>query len=285
MSKVYLITGTSTGFGRALAEEALKAGNKVVLTARKLEQIAEIVEANRENAVGVRLDVTVDQERREAVRTAIDKFGRLDVLINNAGQGSLGAIEEFSSEQIRQQFEVNTFGVIQMTREALPVMRRQKFGHILNITSIGGLASMGGFALYCATKFAVEGFSEGLRDEVKPLGINVTIVEPGAFRTSFAGDANMRPESHLKEYDAVVEPLRHYLYGGHGQQPGDPHKAAQAMIRAVETENPPLRLMLGADAYGLWEQKRADERHEFEAWRKIGLSTAFEDASVAPIGG
>lgn len=285
MSKVYLITGTSTGFGRALAEEALKTGNKVVLTARKPEQVAKIVEANQPNAVGVRLDVTNADERREAVKTAINKFGRLDVLINNAGQGSLGAIEEFSSEQIRRQFEVNTFGVIEMTRAVLPVMRRQRFGRILNITSIGGLASIGGFALYCATKFAVEGFSEGLRDEVKPLGIDVTIVEPGAFRTSFAGEANMRPVSHIEEYDAVVEPLRQYLYGNNGKQPGDPQRAAQAMIRAVESENPPLRLMLGADAYGLWEQKRAAEKQEFEAWREVGASTAFEDASAAPIGG
>jgi NADP-dependent 3-hydroxy acid dehydrogenase YdfG len=285
MSKVYLITGTSAGFGRALASEVLERGDKVVLTARKPEQVAELVQANQENAIAVRLDVTNPEEREAAIKAAVERFGCIDVLVNNAGQGSLGALEGFSSEQIRKQFEVNCFGVIEMTRQVLPVMREQKSGHILNITSIGGLVSIGGFALYCATKFAVEGFAEGLRDEVKPLGINVTIVEPGAFRTNFAGDANMQPETEIDDYNPVIEPLREYLYGGDGKQPGDPKKAALAIIQAVESENPPLRLMLGADAYGVWEQKRATEREEFEHWREIGINTAFEGAVVAPIGG
>ncbi|MBD2246715.1 oxidoreductase [Nostoc sp. FACHB-888] len=285
MSKVYLITGTSTGFGRALAEAVLERGDKVVLTARKPEQVAQLAQANQENAIAVRLDVTNAQERQEAVQVAIERFGRIDVLVNNAGVGSLGALEGFSSEQIRKQFEVNCFGVIEMTRSVLPVMRRQKSGHIINITSIGGLASIGGFALYCATKFAVEGFAEGLRDEVKPLGINVTIVEPGAFRTNFAGDANMQPETEIDDYKAVIDPIREYLYGGNGKQPGDPKKAALAMIKAIESENPPLRLMLGSDAYSLWEQKRTVERKEFEDWKEIAINTAYEDAVVAPIGG
>ena len=154
MSKVYLITGTSSGFGRSLAEAVLERGDKVVLTARKPEDVKELAAQNADNAVAVRLDVTNALERRQAVETAIQKFGRIDVLVNNAGQGSLAALEEFSSEQICKQFEVNFFGVIEMTRELLAVMRQQKRGHILNLTSIGGLASMGSFALYCATKFA-----------------------------------------------------------------------------------------------------------------------------------
>lgn len=284
MSKVYFITGTSSGFGRSLAEAVLERGDKVVLTARKTETVADLANEYQDDALAVRLDVTNADERREAVKTALEKFGRIDVLVNNAGQGSLGAVEEFSSEQIRHQFEVNCFGVIETTREILPVMKKQKSGHILNITSIGGLASMGGFAVYCATKFAVEGFSEGLRDEVKLLGISVTIVEPGAFRTNFAGDSNVRPDQPMDEYKPVVEPLQEYLYGNNGKQPGDPRKAAEAMIRAVETENPPLRLMLGADAYGLWEKKRADEKTEFEVWRKVGINTAFDGVKVEQIG-
>lgn len=207
------------------------------------------------------------------------------MLVNNAGQGSLGALEEFSSEQIRRQFEVNFFGVIEMTREILPVMRREKAGHILNLSSIGGLVGVGGFALHSAAKFAIEGFSEALRDEVKPLGISVTIVEPGAFRPSFAGDANMRPKETMSEYEAVVEPIRKYLYGSSGQQPGDPHKAALAMIYVVESKEPPLRLMLGADAYELWEKKRAVMDEELARWRTMGQDTAFPGVAVGPIGG
>ena len=285
MSKVYFITGTSSGFGRALAESALAGGNKVALTARKTETIADIVEKYPEHALAVRLDVTSADERQTAVKAAIERFGRIDVLVNNAGQGSLGAVEEFSSEQIRRQFEINCFGVIELTREVLPAMRAQRSGHILNITSIGGLASLGGFALYCATKFAVEGFTEGLRDEVKPLGINVTIVEPGAFRTSFAGDSNVRSERTLEDYRPVIDPIRQYLYGNDGNQPGDPHKAAQAMIQVVESNNPPLRLMLGADAYGLWEKKRTAMDEEFLKWRDVGINTAFDGIEARPIGG
>lgn len=285
MSKVYLITGTSTGFGRALAEAVLERGDKVVLTARKPEQVAQLAQANQENAIATRLDVTNAAEREAAVQAAIERFGRIDVLVNNAGVGSLGAVEGFSSAQIRQQFEVNCFGVIEMTRAVLPLMRQQKSGHIVNITSIGGLASIGGFALYCSTKFAVEGFAEGLRDEVKPLGINVTIVEPGAFRTEFAGNANVRPETEIDDYKPVIDPIRAYLYDNHQKQPGDPKKAALAIIQAVESENPPLRLLLGADAYGMWERKRKEERQEFAEWKEIGINTAYEDAVVAPIGG
>lgn len=155
---------------------------------------------------------------------------------------------------------------------------------VLNLTSIGGLAGVGGFALYCATKFAVEGFSEALRDEVKPLGIEVTIIEPGAFRTEFAGSSNMRPESTIDDYQPVIEPIQQYLYGNDGKQPGDPRKAALAMIEAVEAGKPPLRLMLGADAFGLWEKKRTTMEQEFTTWRKIGEDTAFDGVEVGQIG-
>lgn len=285
MSKIYLITGTSSGFGRALAQAVLQRGDKAVLAARKLTDIEELAAQYQDNALAVKLDVTNANDRQQAIASAIEKFGRVDVLANIAGQGSLGALEEFSAEQIRKQFEVNCFGVLEMTREILPVMRQHKSGHILNLTSIGGLASVGGFALYCATKFAVEGFSEALRDEVAPLGIKVTIVEPGAFRTEFAGAANMRPETTIDDYKPVIEPIGQYLYGNDGKQPGDPSKAALAMIAAVESDKPPLRLVLGADAFGLWEKKRAAMEEEFATWRKVGENTAFDGVEVSQIGG
>lgn len=284
MNKVYFITGSSSGFGRALAEAALERGERVVLAARKIADIEALAERFKENALAVKLDVTNADERKAAVQTALEKFGRVDILANIAGVGSLGALEEFSSEQIRQQFEVNCFGVLEMTREILPVMREQKSGHILNLTSIGGLAAVGAFAVYCATKFAVEGFSEALRDEVKPLGIKVTIVEPGAFRTEFAGASNVRPEKTIDDYKPVIEPIQNYLYGSNGKQPGDPQKAAEAMIQAVESNDPPLRLMLGADAYELWEKKRGEEKTEFTNWREIGEKTAYENAEIQSIG-
>jgi len=285
MGKVYLITGASSGFGRALAEAVLIRGDKAVLAARRFTDIEELASQYKDTAIAVKLDVTNQSERQQTIKSAIEKFGRVDVLANIAGQGSLGALEEFSSEQIRKQFEVNFFGVLEMTREILPLMRQQKSGHILNLTSIGGLASVGGFALYCATKFAVEGFSEALRDEVKPLGIKVTIVEPGAFRTEFAGPSNMRPETSIEDYKPVIEPIQQYLYGNDGKQPGDPQKAALAMIDAIEANDPPLRLMLGADAFGLWKKKCAAMEEEFTAWRKVGEETAFAGVEVSQIGG
>jgi NADP-dependent 3-hydroxy acid dehydrogenase YdfG len=285
MNKIYFITGASSGFGRALAEAVLMRGDKAVLAARRFTDIEELAAQYKDKAIAVKLDVTNPSERRQAVKIAVEAFGRVDVLANIAGQGSLGALEEFSSEQIRKQFEVNFFGVLEMTREILPVMREQKSGHILNLTSIGGLVSFGGFGLYCATKFAVEGFSEALCDEVKPLGIKVTIVEPGAFRTEFAGASNMRPEKVIDDYKPVIEPIQQYLYGGDGKQPGDPHKAALAIIEAVEASNSPLRLILGADAFGLWEKKRVAIEEEFTTWRKIGENTAFDGVEVKQIGG
>jgi NAD(P)-dependent dehydrogenase (short-subunit alcohol dehydrogenase family) len=285
MSKVYIITGTSSGFGRALAEAVLERGDQAVLTARKPDTVSDLVEKHGGNALAVRLDVTDEADRQTVVQSTLERFGRLDVLVNNAGRGSLGAAEEFSSAQIRAQMEVNFFAAIEMTRAVLPVMRRQQCGHILNISSIGGRVNIGGFALYGASKFALEGFSEALRDEVKPLGIHVTIIEPGAFRTEFAGDSNMQPETTIDEYQQVIAPIRQYLYGGSGQQPGDPRKAALAMIQVVESDEPPLRLMLGADAYGLWEQKRAVMDEEAAKWRGVGEDTAFADATLSDVGG
>lgn len=284
MTKVYFITGVSSGFGRALAEAVLRRGDKAVLTARKVEAISDLTQQYKDNSLAVQLDVTNEAGRLVAIQAALERFGRIDVLVNNAGQGSLGAAEEFSSAQVRNQMEVNFFACVELIRSVLPIMRRQRSGHILNISSIGGRVNVGGFALYGAGKFALEGFSEALFDEVRPLGIRVTLIEPGAFRTEFAGTSNVRPPVVIPDYQPVVEPIRQYLYGNNGKQLGDPHKAAAVMIQVVESDDPPLRLMLGADAYGLWAQKRASMDAEIERWRAIGEDTAFSDAKFTAIG-
>jgi NAD(P)-dependent dehydrogenase (short-subunit alcohol dehydrogenase family) len=285
MHRVWFITGASSGFGRALAEAVLKRGDSAVLSARRMAALESLSVERERSALAVRLDVTDADARLRAVGAALDRFGRIDVLANIAGRGSLGAVEEFSPEQLREQMEVNFFAAAEMTRAVLPAMRAQKSGHILQLTSIGGRVSIGGFGPYCASKFALEGWSEALSDEVKPLGIRVTIVEPGAFRTEFAGPVNMRPARRHDAYRPVVDPIEAYLYGGDGKQPGDPAKAAEAMIAAVESDDPPLRLLLGADAIGLWEQKQAASLAELARWRAVGEATAFDDAATAAIGG
>jgi NAD(P)-dependent dehydrogenase (short-subunit alcohol dehydrogenase family) len=285
MHRVWFITGASSGFGRALGEAVLERGDSAVLSARRTAALESLSAEHERSALAVRLDVTDADARSRAVHAALDRFGRIDVLANIAGRGSLGAVEEFSPEQLREQMEVNFFAAAEMTRVVLPVMRTQKSGHILQLTSIGGRVSIGGFGPYCASKFALEGWSEALSDEVKPLGIRVTIVEPGAFRTEFAGPANMRPARRLNAYRPVVDPIEAYLYGGDGKQLGDPAKAAEAMITAVESDDPPLRLLLGVDAIGLWEQKYTASLAELASWRAVGEATAFEDAATAPIGG
>ena len=285
MNKIYLITGTSSGFGRALAEAVLARGDAAVLTARHPDSVSDLVSRYPERALALRMDVVVEADRTAAVQAALRRFGRIDVLVNNAGRGSLGAAEEFSPAQLREQLELNFIACAEMIRAVLPGMRERRSGHILNVSSIGGRVNVGGFALYGAAKFALEGYSEALRDEVAPLGIRVTLVEPGAFRTGFAGTANLRPATTIADYAAAIEPIRQYLYGNDGKQLGDPRKAAQVMIQAVESDDPPLRLMLGADAYALWEQKLAAMQAELARWRSLGEATACDDASFAAIGG
>jgi NAD(P)-dependent dehydrogenase (short-subunit alcohol dehydrogenase family) len=285
MSKVYFITGASSGFGASLAEAVLARGDRAVLGARRVGALEDIAAPYPDTALPVALDVTDPGARRDAIARALDKFGRVDVLANIAGRGSLGAAEEFSPDQLREQMELNFFAAAEMTRDLLPTLRAQGSGHILNLTSIGGLVAVGGFGPYCASKFALEGWSEALRDEVAPLGIRVTIVEPGAFRTEFAGDKNMRPAHPIEAYRPVIKPIEDYLYGNAGKQPGDPGKAAEAMIQVVESDAPPLRLLLGSDAIGLWEKKLGEMSAEFGAWRGLGEGTAYDGAEVIPVGG
>jgi NAD(P)-dependent dehydrogenase (short-subunit alcohol dehydrogenase family) len=259
-------------------------GEHVVAAARRREALAELA-VDVARVLAIPLDVTDGGARKRALAAALEKFGRIDVLANIAGRGSLGAVEEFADEELRAQMELNFFAAAELTREVLPQMRRQGSGHILNLTSIGGLISIGGFGPYCASKFALEAWSEALADEVAALGIKVTLVEPGSFRTEFAGDTNMRPDTSLDVYRPVIRPVEDFLYGQNGRQPGDPAKAAQAMIAVVDDPTPPRRLVLGADAYEVLDRTMAARMADIARYRAAGEATGFADAEVKPIGG
>ncbi len=275
--KVWFITGSSSGFGRELAEQALEKGYKVVATARKTETIEDLVEKYPQNARAIQLDVTDADETKAAIEKAIKEFGRIDVLVNNAGYGLGGGIEEPSEDQIRRQFETNVFGPIRVMRAVLPSMRNQKSGHILNISSIGGFRSGPSIGYYTATKFALEAFSESLAGEVEHLGIKVTIVEPGGFRTDFAGRSFVMPENRIADY--VTSERLDKMSEYDGNQPGDPKKAVAAMIQVVETENPPLRLPLGADAVKGMEEKIESVKQNIDEWREIAINTAVDESN------
>ncbi|MBW4473132.1 MAG: SDR family NAD(P)-dependent oxidoreductase [Stenomitos rutilans HA7619-LM2] len=283
--KVWFITGSSTGFGRSLTEAVLKHGDRVVATARKPEQLDSLIHQYPTTAKVVRLDVTKPQDVREAIKAAIDAFGRIDVVVNNAGFASVGAIEEVSDDTVRRQFETNLFGALDVTRAVLPTLRQQRSGHILNISSVGGLVSFGSLGIYCATKFALEGISEALAKEVAPLGIKVTIVEPGAFRTEINGQGLVIADTRLDDYADSTGGILQWLESMDGKQPGDPDKAATAMIQVVESDNPPLRLALGADAVDTIAAKLESVKAELDAWKQVSLDTAFEGSVVSAIGG
>lgn len=282
--RTWFITGASSGFGRALAEAVIARGERVVAAARRREALAELAALAPERLLASPLDVTNAQARAAAVGQAIDRFGHIDVLANIAGRGSLGAVEEFAPEQLRAQMEVNFFGAAELTRVVLPHMRVQRSGHVLNLTSIGGLISIGGFGPYCASKFALEAWSEALADEVADFGIKVTLVEPGNFRTEFAGDVNVRPTQPLQAYRSVIAPIEDFLYGQNGRQPGDPAKAAEAMIAVVEDKTPPRRLVLGPDAYAVLDRTYAARAADISRYRSLGEATNYPDAEVRAIG-
>jgi len=222
---------------------------------------------------------------QSAVDTAIAVFNRIDVVVNNAGYGAIGAIEEISEDAIRRQFETNVFGALSVMRAVLPILRQQHSGHILNLSSVAGFVSFGGTGIYCATKFALEALSEALSKEVEALGIKVTIIEPGAFRTDFNGRSLVTPEQLMEDYAPVSGAFLKWMEQMDGKQAGDPAKAAMAMIQVVENENPPLRLALGEDAVSAIEAKLMAVKAELDAWRDISSSTAFEGAEVSTIGG
>jgi NAD(P)-dependent dehydrogenase (short-subunit alcohol dehydrogenase family) len=278
MSKIWFITGASSGLGKALAELVLARGDSAVLTARRLESLQEIAAVHGERALALQLDVTDAAARAAALKAANEQFGRIDVLANIAGAGSYGALEEFTSGQIRAQMELNFFAAAELSREVLPQMRARKSGHILNLTSIAGLVAFPGSGLYNASKFALEGFTEALHHEVKPIGVRVTLIEPGAFRTGFAGNAAMKAEHRMLDYAALDAGMDEYYSTQNGQQMGDPVKGMQVVIDMVESDTTPVRLMLGEDAYQLWEGAIASRNRDLDTWRARGEDTAIPGA-------
>ena len=282
--RVWFITGASSGFGRALAQAVIGSGERAVVAARRRDALEELAASAPERVLPLPLDVTDAKARGRAVEQAVARFGRIDVLANIAGRGSLGAVEEFAPEQLRAQMDVNFFAAAELTRDVLPTMRAQGSGHILNLTSIGGLISIGGFGAYCASKFALEAWSEALADEVAGLGIRVTLVEPGNFRTEFAGDVNMRPAAPIEAYRPLIAPIEDFLYGQAGRQPGDPAKAAAAMIAVVDDASPPRRLVLGPDAYDVLDRTYAARAADIGRYRATGEATNYPDAEVRAIG-
>jgi NAD(P)-dependent dehydrogenase (short-subunit alcohol dehydrogenase family) len=262
---VWFITGCSTGFGRALAEHLLANGYPTVVTARDVAQVADLA-ADKDNALSLKLDVTRPADIDTAVAAATARFGRIDVLVNNAGIGYFGAVEESDETEIRRMFEINVFGLANMSKAVLPGMRANRSGTIVNISSIGGIRSSPTVGFYNASKYAVEGLSESLSLEVAPLGIKVLIVEPSGFRTDWAGRSANEATHIIEDYDATAGQNRRNLRAYDGNQPGDPDRAAQAIVKAVEAENPPLRLLLGRMALAGGRAKIAMLQRDFEAW-------------------
>jgi NAD(P)-dependent dehydrogenase (short-subunit alcohol dehydrogenase family) len=274
--RVWLITGASSGFGRAIADAALQRGDAVVATARRAEALSDL--QGRERAHVVSLDVTDAVEREAAIADALERFGRIDVLVNNAGRTQVGAVEETTDEELRALFDLHFFAPAALTRAVLPHMRRQGGGAIVQMSSVGGQVTAAGFGAYCATKFALEGLTQTLRDEVAGFGIHTLIVEPGAFRTGLFRPQAAYESAEMPEYADTVGPTRQYVRTGDGAQPGDPAKAAEAILQALDADEPPLRLILGSDAIGNIERRLHALGDELEAWRAVGAATALEGA-------
>jgi len=272
-TKTFLITGVSSGLGQAFAKGALDAGHRVIGTVRK-SQDAEVFAA-RENAFPLLLDVTHYDEVADAVRKAEADVGRIDVLVNNAGYGHEGALEESSMDDLQRQFAANVFGPVAMIKAVLPGMRERRSGRIINVTSMGGFITLPGITFYCGSKFALEGISEALGKELASFGIHVTALAPGQFRTEWAGRSMDRTPRSIADYDAVMNPIREARQAKSGNQPGDPDKAARVLLQLVESENPPARLFLGEDALKLVETKLEQMKTELAAWDTVSRSTSF----------
>ena len=278
MSKTWLVTGSSRGFGRALSTAVLEAGDTLVATARDPEQLRDLSARFGDRVRTMALDVTDPDAVSAAVQAAVDTFGRLDVVANNAGHADSAPVEQTSEESFRAQLETNLFGVIRVTQAALPVFREQRSGHFLQFSSIGGrVGGTPGLAAYQTAKFGVEGFSEVLNAEVTPLGIKVTIVEPGAFRTDWGG-ASMRLADVHPDYADTVGRVHDYRRQVDGRQPGDPERAARVLLDVVASEDPPLRLLLGSDALRLAERSARASSRELGVWALVSRSTDFPDA-------
>jgi NAD(P)-dependent dehydrogenase (short-subunit alcohol dehydrogenase family) len=275
MSKVWFITGCSTGFGRELAKEVLAGGYKAAVTSRNTDDVKDIVADYPDTAIAVKLDVTKADEITAAIEQITQKFGTIDVLVNNAGIGYFGAIEESEEDEVRRMFEINFFGLANVTKAVLPIMRKQRSGHILNIASIGGLVSFPAVGFYNATKYAVDGFSEALSKETAPLGIKVTVIAPSGFRTDWAGRSANNSKIVIDDYKETAETNKNNIRGYSGKQPGDPVCAAKAMVAVVESANPPLRLLLGEAALKGARNKLELLKKDFDTWAETSAGADF----------
>jgi len=271
--RVWLVTGASSGFGRAISEEAMNRGDIVLAAARKVDQLADLTGAGPANLHAVRLDVTDFERVPEVVADVVDRFGRIDVLVNNAGRGLVGAVEETSDRQLRDQMDVHFFGPVALVRAVLPHMRRRRSGTIVQISSVGGRLSFPGVGAYSASKFALEGVSEALAGEVAPFGVRVMIVEPGAFRTGLHGSGDNT--AVLPEYEQIMGPVRAGQAELASTAPGDPAKAAKAIVDAVDAEKVPLRLALGGDAVDAILGHLEAERETLRAWEPVARATQY----------
>lgn len=279
--RVWFITGASRGFGTLIAKAALAAGDAVVATARNADSIVKGIGASPA-LLAVPLDVTDEAQAKAAVDAAVERFGRIDVLVNNAGFGLLGSVEESSDAEIRRMFDTNVFGLLNVTRAVLPVMRAQKSGHVINLSSVGGYRSGAGFGIYCSTKFAVEGLTEALHAELAPLGIHATVVEPGYFRTDFLDASSLTVAARvIDDYVETSGAVRERAKVVNHNQPGDPAKLAVAMVELVNAKTPPLRLPLGTDTLQAIADKNAYVTAETEQWRALAASTDFAAETTA----
>ncbi|WP_233805615.1 oxidoreductase [Paraburkholderia sp. HP33-1] len=273
--RVWFITGASRGLGALIAQAALADGNAVVAAGRNVAAIIERLGASPA-LLPVALDVTDEAQARASVAAAIEKFGRIDVLVNNAGFGLLAAVEESSDADVRRMYDTNVFGLLNVTRAVLPVMRKQRSGHVINMSSIGGYRAAAGFGVYSSTKFAVEGITEALHAELKPLGIHATVIEPGYFRTDFLDASSLVVgKDIIDDYDETSGKVRRLAVGLNHNQPGNPEKLATALVTLADAQKPPLRLPLGSDTLKAIADKSAYVMAETETWKELSASTDF----------
>lgn len=281
LNKVWFITGASRGFGALIAKDALARGDLVVATARNPQAAVDAI-GEHPNLLALKLDVTDEGAAFEAARAAVARFGRIDVLVNNAGFGLLGAVEESSAAEVRAIYETNVFGLLNVTRAVTPYMRAAKSGHIMNISSVGGYVSYAGWGVYCSTKFAVEALSESLSQELAPLGVRVTVVEPGFFRTDFLDKASLvTTATRIPQYAKTVSAMRELMAGVNHKQPGDPAKLSLALLALADSEQPPQRLPLGPDTLAKIVEKNRFVEAEIALWRDLASSTDHDDVRLA----
>ncbi|WP_375434121.1 SDR family NAD(P)-dependent oxidoreductase [uncultured Hymenobacter sp.] len=277
---IWFVTGASKGLGLTLVQRLLAHGYSVAATSRNLEELKQVVPPSNGRFLPLHMDLGNEESVQQAIATTISTLGGLDVLVNNAGFGQLGAIEELSDQETRKNFDVNVFGMLNVLRHAMPHLRQQGSGRVFNISSIGGfMGNFPGWGIYCATKFAVDGLTESFAAEIKPFGVNATVVYPGYFRTEFLSAGSMgKPQHPLGAYQTVRDSQTQHEQQINGNQPGDPEKAAALLIEVSEADNPPLHLFLGEDAYQLAAQKIAAVQHDMQQWQAAATATSFAEA-------